>query len=711
MWRTLLGCALTWPLQVLATSALHVPLLDGPAPALDGRLDDAAWAAVPAVTAFAQAAPQPGAVPTRRTELRLVHDGITLFVAVRAFEPQAAGIVAQTLRHDAEAIDADDHIALVFDPQGSGRNGYLFRVNALGARRDALVADGSISRREWDGLWDAQTATDEAGWTAEIAIPLALLAAPADGRAWGFNAERLVARSGERLRLYTPVLEREVDSLMDTGRLTGIAPASSGWGLRLQPSVRVSTQRRGTQRDDASLEPTLDALWAMTPTLAATFTLNTDFSDAELDDRVVSLSRFELFRPERRPFFTQDANRFSFGGLESDEPALVPFFSRRIALGRTLDAGLKLSGTAGPVELGAFAVHVPSGRNGEQDEPRSNLAVLRAATGLGDAQRLGLIATQGDPSGLTRNRLAGLDWQYRSTGFLGSRTLAVDASTQRSQDGLLGTGSAHAASLRYPNIGLTGEVHAIHIDAAYRPALGYVQETGLRRVHGDLGWWHRTDEGANVIPRLLSNERRRLDGTEASSSRGLMLEWSNARGDYITPEWWWERERVAAPFQALPGVVLGTRRDMPFSHGTIWAGLSASRPLSGEVSWREGGFYEGHLSEQSLSAVWRPHARWSLGGSLGRQQVKANGTRFTARSSTLGLEVMPDARTAHTLVLQHDNVSQQTTAAVRSRWELSQGREIRVALDRSRVGLIDTAPPRTPDDWRATASMRWTFEQ
>lgn len=107
------------------------------------------------------------------------------------------------------------------------------------------------------------------------------------------------------------------------------------------------------------------------------------------------LSRFELLRPEKRVFFTQDSGRFAFGGLDGDNPPLLHIFSRRTGPGQTLDAALKLSGTAGPVEFGALGVQVgrdagdPSAAEGT---PR--LGVLRAATALNAQQRVGPIATQ-----------------------------------------------------------------------------------------------------------------------------------------------------------------------------------------------------------------------------------------------------------------------------------------------------------------------------
>lgn len=679
-------------------AALHKA---GPAPVLDGRLDEAFWAAVPPVAAFRQAVPVAGGEPSRRTELRVAHDGVRLYLAVRAFEPSPAGIVARTLRRDAEALESDDHLALVLDPQGSGRNGFVFRVNALGAQRDALVSDGSISRPDWDGLWESAALIDGQGWSAELAIPLSLLAAPADGRPWGWNVERFVAASGERMRLFNAVAEREIDSLTDAGPLAGVTPLGSGWGLRLQPALRWSAGRTDGRRTPARFEPSLDASWQLTPTLSATLTLNSDFSDADLDDRIVSLSRFELFRPEKRVFFTQDAGRFSFGGLEVDEPVLVPFFSRRIGLGQSLDAGLKLSGSAGPLELGAFAVQVP----GRAGATAARMGVVRGAVGLGQAQRLGLIATQGTADGLGDNRLAGLDYQFRSTGVLDGRTLEAYAWTQRSRDSALGAGDAHGASLRFPNLGLTGQLDWTTIDAAFRPALGYVRETGVRLVDASLGWWHRTTEAANLIPSLLVGARKRHDASERSRYAGFNVEWSNDRGDYVVPEWRSEHEVLAAALEPLPGarVAAGEHR---FSHALLSAGLAPSREWSAEATLRGGGYYGGNLSEQTVKIAWRPTAHWSVSTGLARQRLRSAGGAFTARTASLRLDHAASTRSAQSLVVQHDNVSRQTLVGLRSRWSVALGQELRLALDHARPG-----PPARTSDYRATVAMSWSFER
>ena len=72
-----------------------------------------------------------------------------------------------------------------------------------------------------------------------------------------------------------------------------------------------------------------DIKYSLTPGLTLDLTYNTDFAQVEVDEQQVNLDRFNLFFPEKRAFFLENAGQFSVGS-----PGEVDlFFSRRIGIG------------------------------------------------------------------------------------------------------------------------------------------------------------------------------------------------------------------------------------------------------------------------------------------------------------------------------------------------------------------------------------------
>lgn len=193
-------------------------------PVIDGVLDDLVWKQATSISDFVQIQPAHGAAPTRRTEIQIVHDGRMLFVAIRAYDIAPKEIVARQMLRDADGIKYNDHVALVFDPEGRGRNGFVFRVNANGARLDSLVYDGVEERSDWDAIWNAEARIDDAGWSAELSIPLSAVGAANNDTPWKFNAERWIARASEKVRLYGISADKYLTSLGDAKNLNGIMP-------------------------------------------------------------------------------------------------------------------------------------------------------------------------------------------------------------------------------------------------------------------------------------------------------------------------------------------------------------------------------------------------------------------------------------------------------------------------------------------------------
>lgn len=574
-------------------------------PVVDGESGDSIWERAAPVTEFTQVHPASGASPSQRTEVRFGSDRRTLFILVRAFDSEPGRIAARQLQRDAE-LSTDDHITLVLDPLRSGRNGFLFRVNPNGAQQDGLVYDGAEVRTDWDGVWEARGHIDAGGWTVEIAIPLAILSADGGGSVWGMNLERRIPRLNETLRWSGFSPDREVSSLADAGVLDRVPPATDTVGLRVQPriSMRASSGERNPR--DSALEPGIDLFYRVRPGVTAALTVNADFAEAEVDERVVNLTRFPLFVSEKRAFFLQDAGLFSFGGIDSSP---LPYYSRRIGLGPdgeplAVNAGIKLTAETGGFDLGVLGARVEAPEGGDL----ADTGVLRLAGASSAHGRLGMIATAGNPEGSAGSSLAGVDYHYRNTRVGGSRILDADAWVQQSRNTGIGRDEAVGLSLNYPNLGLIGDATLQRIGEDFLPALGFVQETGIRQASGSAGYWWRTLDGVSIIPALDWSAREGLNDRRSSSMVNPELYLESATGDYLYAELFRERERLIDPFEILPGIVIPAG-GYEWDYWYLGGGTASTRPWSLEAEMIAGEFYGGDRRYLWNSASWRlsPH--------------------------------------------------------------------------------------------------------
>src|SRR6478672_9275473 len=309
-------CAITSAAQDAAPS-LRAGALP-PTIVIDGRLTEPAWESADAIDAFRQTEPVEGAPPTARTVVRVLADEHALVIGVLCDEPAPADIVSFSVQRDA-VLDSEDHIRIVLGPFADGRSGYVFAVNPAGARYDGLFKPGgSTENADWDGIWEAATARVPTGWSAEIRIPVLTLAFKPGLHEWHFNVQRRIQRRLETDRWASPVRQYVDTQTSRAGRLTDLPDFDLGVGLTVRPAV---TAGGGIPAPDASVEsdfqPSLDINQRIGANVLASGTVNTDFAETEVDTRRTNLTRFPLLFPEKRTFFIEGDDIFSFGlGLE-----------------------------------------------------------------------------------------------------------------------------------------------------------------------------------------------------------------------------------------------------------------------------------------------------------------------------------------------------------------------------------------------------------
>ncbi|HEX5727401.1 MAG TPA: DUF5916 domain-containing protein [Longimicrobiaceae bacterium] len=331
-----------------AGGALPTPTLRASAAAgavrIDGRLDEAAWAAAEPATGFVQQRPANGAPATERTEVRVLYAPDAILVGARMHDSRPDSIAAQLARRDATGIYSDWFHVLV-DGTRDRRTGYRFSVNPRGVQRDVYHFNDTSEDGGWNAVWEVATAVDSGGWTAEIRIPLSQLryqrpAGEAEA-AWGINFVRDLARRDER-SLWSPIPANHAGFVSRAGELRGLSGLRPARRLEVQPYSSGRLAREPGDRADPfyaanAVEGSLgaDLKYGLTPSLTLTATLNPDFGQVELDPAVVNLTAFETFLPEQRPFFVEGADIFRFGQIRSYTTYGFTefFYSRRV--GRT----------------------------------------------------------------------------------------------------------------------------------------------------------------------------------------------------------------------------------------------------------------------------------------------------------------------------------------------------------------------------------------
>jgi hypothetical protein len=305
--------------------------IEGPAPVIDGRLDDAAWEAAPVLADSVQRQPVEGAAPTERTEIRLLFDDRALYVGARMYKDDPASIQAPVSRRDQGA--QAEHLWISLDTWLDRRTAYSFGVTAAGTRLDRYHPEDDANAWDdaFDPVWEARVARDSLGWTAEMRIPFSQLRfTAAREQRWGLNVSRLNPLSREEVFwIAVPTQERGWASRF--GLLTGIEGIAPARRLEVMPYVAASARLAadpgtGNPFDDGSSGQARvggDLKVGLGPALTLEATVNPDFGQVEADPAEVNLSAFETFFPERRSFFIEGSRL-----LEGRGPAY--FYSRRI---------------------------------------------------------------------------------------------------------------------------------------------------------------------------------------------------------------------------------------------------------------------------------------------------------------------------------------------------------------------------------------------
>jgi len=674
---------------------------------IDGQLDEADWRNAALLGALTQRDPRQGEAPSEETEVRVLFDADAIYFGILCRDRNPGAIVSTQLTRDAN-LTVDDHVVIILDPFFDHRNGFFFEVNAAGARADGAVANNDEHRSyDWDGIWNAAARITPEGWTAEIVIPYKTLRFKPGQEVWGLNVERYIKRRQETDRWAGARRDIWISNLAEAGRLEGMTGVRQGRGLDVRPYV--STGRRdGAGRLDIGLDVSKN----LTPNLNASLTLNTDFAETEADIRQVNLTRFPLFFPEKRTFFLEGAGVFDVAGLARSS-VLAPFFSRRIGLleGQEVPilAGAKLTGREAGFNIGVLDVETRRAEALNLD--RENLLAARVSRNLLRQSWVGAIFTRGNPRGTGENTLIGGDARFATSSFRGGQNLSLDLFLFRTDDGETHTTDyAGGFKLDYPNDLWDIALTSMQIGTDFRPALGFVPRTGIRRTNLGIEFKPRPERFGvrqfffELRPEVITNLDNEVENWRVFTAplnlrteSGEHLEWN------FIPEF----ERLDAPFEIAPGVVVppGSYR---WTRYRAEANTATKRPWVVDAAWWYGGFYTGTRRELELGITLKPSTHFAFALRGERNDVSLREGRFYTQIVSLRADYNFSPNVSWANLIQYDNESRVAGLQSRFRWILRPGNDLFLVLNRGWVRTLD-GHGFEPSFDRGSVKFQYTF--
>ncbi|MEX0315247.1 MAG: DUF5916 domain-containing protein, partial [Allomuricauda sp.] len=348
--------ALVFPFLFFAQSppkTFIVKYIDQPI-TVDGVLDESVWETADSAHDFQQNFPSDSILATQKTDIKMLFDDTTLYIGIRQ-DAAGSDYLTPSLRRDYRAGNSDN-ISLLFDTFNDGTNAFLFGINPLGVRREALISGGGSDVSgfvtSWDVKWRGESKIHDNYYISELAIPLTSFKFREGETKWRFNSYRFDMQTNERSTWIRIPQNQFIVSLAFMGDMVFERPlGKSRTPLAIIPYVN-GISGRDFENDVSANDVKVggDAKVAIGNGMNLDITLNPDFSQVEVDNFITNLTRFEVSLPERRQFFIDNNDLFgNFGGRRDANP----FFSRRIGIAKdTADntienriiGGVRLSG-------------------------------------------------------------------------------------------------------------------------------------------------------------------------------------------------------------------------------------------------------------------------------------------------------------------------------------------------------------------------------
>ena len=677
---------------------------------VDGVLDEPEWALAAGASDFIQIEPYQGKPSEFPTIVKVVYNKKYLYFGIVCKDPKGkSAIMATDFARDFDYL-RHDLVNLAFDPFNDQRNAIVFATNAYGVQRDLLSFDDLYFDIDWNGIWSVRTTRTDSGWVAEMAIPWKTLRYPQNKdtlQSWGFNMYRNRRLTNE-ISAFSPFPRIFSATHMNyAGLLTGLQPPVHATNITVDPYILASDDHYTNFGNTEPLHTQAlkyggDLKWTITPNAVLDLTANTDFAQADVDQQVNNTTRFNVFFPEKRQFFLENASLFGVqvtlnGDQAGGSMHYQPFNSRTI--------GLDTSGNPIPIVGGGRFVYRSASTNygamairqqGYNGAPATNFFVGRFSQNFGSQSRIGGLVTLKEQPGAANieSTVDGFFRMGQSNSI--NAILTQSTTTNTGQKGFAGV-MQYFNNTNSHEIWLTESVITKNFD----PQMGFISRSDVIATTPGINYFYRGDllpfksfllaYSPGILPELYYTAST---GKFSEADLPVFPVWFNFKDGgslgYGFESVW---QHLTATFSPLnvniaPG-------DYQYFNQQIYFQTDPSKMLNAQVVYSAGTYFNGKLISSDYKVQFAPVPYVSILGEYNRNHFENVGIANTTTAINLYIlqaRFALNPRLQLTGIYQKNDLNNSNSYNLRMAWEFSPLSYVYFIYNRGVNTQLSTAP-------------------
>ena len=653
-------------------------------PKIDGNiLSDPLWLKISPIKNLTQIKPRFGEIASEKTEIRIAFSDKMLFLGVICFDKEPEKIVVSDSRRDSDLNDEDSFLFII-DTYNDQQNGFLFGTNSNGMEYDAQIdnegkGNFNSNRQQggviggtninWDASWEVKTKKGNYGWSAEFAIPLnSIRFSPGKNKIWGINFQRNISKKSETVYWSPLPLGFEIKRLSLAGKMTGIN-IKNPKNLKIIPYGLVQRiNDKANQTKSTNFDKGLDVKYSLTPALTLDLTYNTDFAQVEVDDQQINIDRFNLFFPEKRSFFLENAGQFSVGS-----PGEIDlFFTRKIGLSNDgsiipILGGSRISGKIGQTNIGLLKMYTDEIILSNIDKNSFTVARINHDFSKSRSSFGGIIINkQNIVNDNEFNRVLAIDGKWG----LGKKAEITGFVSKSNSPGINSNDHALKIEGTYNWDGWRLIAGYTEVGEGFNPEVGYLSRNDGFKKSGFLIWkqWRPKNTG-----KLLEVRPHIANRVFWNFEKELTTSWT-----HIDNHWVWENG-----FEIHTGINLTTEgvfKDFQISDVTIKQGEYKHKELqlviitnpNAKISYKTTTFIGGYFGGNRISSINKLNLRF---GNKFNSSLSLNYNNLKLKNGTINA-VISGLRFAYSFtprifiqsLIQYNNISNITSLNTRFGW-------------------------------------------